>query len=325
MAGGAVDIRGVEGEELGQGSTAAIAARSPLQLFWRRIRDDKVALAAATFIVLLVLCAIFAPLLIKLVGTTGPTEQNPKVLDSFGTPSGPSGAHPFGVDPLGRDVFARVLYGARISLEVAILATALSVTIGVIVGMVAGYFRGWVDTVLSRLVDVLLAFPILLLGIGLASACSLGNGCLGGAVKPGLTVVIFVIAFVNWTYIARIIRGQVLSLREKEFVDAARSLGASNRRIIFRELLPNLVAPIIVYSTLVIPQNILFEAALSFLGVGIQPPDASWGQMLADATSIFDTAWWYMLFPGAALLMTVLAFNLLGDGLHDALNPRVGK
>jgi peptide/nickel transport system permease protein len=328
MAGGAIDIRGVEGEELaqlGQDSTAAIAARSPLQLFWRRIRDDKVALAAATFIVLLVLCAIFAPLLIKLVGTTGPTEQNPKVLDSFGTPSGPSGAHPFGVDPLGRDVFARVLYGARVSLEVAILATALSVTIGVIVGMVAGYFRGWVDTVLSRLVDVLLAFPILLLGIGLASACSLGNGCLGGAIKPGLTVVIFVIAFVNWTYIARIIRGQVLSLREKEFVDAARSLGASNTRIIFREILPNLVAPIIVYSTLVIPQNILFEAALSFLGVGIQPPDASWGQMLADATSIFDTAWWYMLFPGAALLMTVLAFNLLGDGLHDALNPRVGK
>ena len=143
--------------------------------------------------------------------------------------------------------------------------------------MIAGYYRGWTDTALSRLVDVLLAFPILLLGIGLASACSLGNGCVGGLIKPGLSVVIFVIAFVNWTYIYRIIRGQVLSLREKEFVDAARSLGASNRRIIFREILPNLVAPIIVYSTLIIPQNILFEAALSFLGVGIQPPDASWG------------------------------------------------
>src|SRR6266540_4234832 len=328
MAGGAIDVRGTEGEELaqlGQDSTAAIAARSPLELFWRRIRHDKVALGAAAFIVLLVLCAILAPLLIKLVGTTGPTDQNPKALDSFGTPTGPTGVHPFGVDQLGRDVFARVLYGARVSLEVAIIATALSVTIGVIVGMVAGYFRGWVDTGLSRLIDVLLAFPILLLAIGLASACSLGNGCLGGAIKPGLTVVIFVIAFVNWTYIARIIRGQVLSLREKEFVDAARSLGASNRRIIFRELLPNLVAPIIVYSTLVIPQNILFEAALSFLGVGIQPPNASWGQMLADATSIFDTAWWYMVFPGSALLLTVLAFNLLGDGLHDALNPRVGK
>jgi ABC-type dipeptide/oligopeptide/nickel transport system permease subunit len=299
-----------------------IAARSPLELVWRRIREDRVALAAAAFIVLLVLLAVFAPLIVKLIGTTGPTEQNPKALDSFGTPTGPSGEHPFGVDPLGRDVFARVLYGARVSLEVAIIATALSVTIGVIAGMFAAYYRGWVDTALSRIVDVLLAFPILLLAIGLASACSLGNGCLGGAVKPGLTVVVFVIAFVNWTYIFRIIRGQVLSLREKEFVDAARSVGASNARVIFREILPNLVAPIIVYSTLVIPQNVLFEAALSFLGVGIQPPDPSWGQMLADATAIFDTAWWYMVFPGAALLLTVLAFNLLGDGLHDALNPR---
>jgi peptide/nickel transport system permease protein len=314
-----------EAFEVYEGGAAAIAARSPLELFWRRLRDDKVALTAAAFIVFLVLCAVFAPLIVKLVGTTGPTVQNPKALDSFGTPTGPTSAHPFGVDQLGRDVFARVLYGARVSLEVAIIATAISVAIGVAVGMIAGYYRGWVDTALSRTIDVLLAFPILLFGIGLASACSLGNGCLGGLIKPGLTVVIFVIAFVNWTYIARIIRGQVLSLREKEFVDAARSIGASNRRIVFRELLPNLVAPIIVYSTLVIPQNILFEAALSFLGVGIQPPNASWGQMLADATSIFDTAWWYMVFPGAALLLTVLAFNLLGDGLHDALNPRVGK
>jgi peptide/nickel transport system permease protein len=311
--------------EISEGDVSAIAARSPLELFWRRLKDDKVALAAAGFIVFLVLCAVFAPLIVKLVGTTGPTDQNPQALDSFGTPSGPSSSHPFGVDQLGRDVFARVLYGARVSLEVAIVATAISVFIGVTLGMIAGYFRGWVDTGISRVIDVLLAFPILLFGIGLASACSLGNGCLGGLIKPGLTVVIFVIAFVNWTYIARIIRGQVLSLREREFVDASRSLGASNARIIFRELLPNLVAPIIVYATLVIPQNILFEAALSFLGVGIQPPNASWGQMLADATSIFDTAWWYMVFPGAALLLTVLAFNLLGDGLHDALNPRVGK
>jgi peptide/nickel transport system permease protein len=328
MSGGAVDARelgAAELPQLEQDTTAAIAARSPLELFWRRLKDDKVALTAACFIVLLVLLAVFAPLIVKLVGTTGPTDQNPQALDSFGTPTGPSADHILGVDQLGRDVFARVLYGARVSLEVALIATALSVAIGVTIGMVAGYYRGWVDTALSRLTDVVLAFPILLLGIGLASACSLGNGCLGGTIKPGLTVVIFVIVIVNWTYIARIIRGQVLSLREKEFVDAARSLGASNRRIIFRELLPNLIAPIIVYSTLVIPQNVLFEAALSFLGIGIQPPDASWGQMLADATAIFDTAWWYMVFPGAALLLTVLAFNLLGDGLHDALNPRVGK
>jgi peptide/nickel transport system permease protein len=259
---------------------------------------------------------------VKLFGQRPPNVQGTKYLDQFGTPTGPSSENWFGVDPLGRSVFSRVLYGARVSLEVALVATAASVAIGVIVGMTAGYFRGWVDTLLSRLIDILLAFPILLLAIGFASACSLGNGCLGGLIQPGLTVVIFVIAFVNWTYIARIIRGQVLSLREKEFIDASRSLGASNRRIIFREILPNLVAPIIVYSTLIIPQNILFEAALSFLGVGVQPPNASWGAMLADATSIFDTAWWYMVFPGAALLLTVLAFNLLGDGLQDALNPR---
>jgi peptide/nickel transport system permease protein len=295
-----------------------------MELFWRRLRTDKVAMAALVFIVLLVLVAVFAPLIIKIVGARPPNEQSSAYLDSFGTPTGPSADNLFGVDTLGRDVFSRVLYGARISLTVAVVATALGVTIGVIAGMTAGYFRGSVDVLISRVIDVLLAFPILLLALGLASACSLGDGCLGGLIKPGLSVVIFTITFVSWTYIARIIRGQVLSIREKEFVEAARSLGASNSRIIFREILPNLVAPIIVYSTLIIPTNILFEASLSFLGVGVQPPTASWGAMLADATSIFDSAWWYMFFPGAALLLTVLAFNLLGDGLQDALNPRGG-
>jgi ABC-type dipeptide/oligopeptide/nickel transport system permease subunit len=282
-------------------------------------------MAALVFIVLLVLAAVFAPLIIDLVGARPPNEQSTKYLDSFGTPTGPSSENLFGVDTLGRDVFSRVLYGARVSLTVAVLATFLSVTIGVVMGMTAGFFRGGTDMLISRLIDVLLAFPILLLALGLASACSLGNGCFGGLIKPGLSVVIFVITFVNWTYIARIIRGQVLSIREKEFVEAARSLGASNRRIIFREVLPNLVAPIIVYSTLIIPTNIIFEASLSFLGVGVQPPTASWGAMLSDATGIFDSAWWYMFFPGTALLLTVLAFNLLGDGLQDALNPRGGR
>ena len=224
--------------------------------------------------------------------------------------------------------FTPLLRGMLTSIAVALAGrpgSRLSVALGVLVGLVAGYYRGWVDTLLSRLIDALLAFPILLLALGIGASCSLGNGCLGGLVQPGLSVVIFVIAFVNWTYIARIIRGQVLSLREKEFVDAARALGASNGRIIFREILPNLVAPIIVYATLIIPTNILFEAALSFLGVGVQPPDPSWGAMIADATDTFDTTWWYMVFPGAALLLTVLAFNLLGDGLQDALNPRAGK
>jgi peptide/nickel transport system permease protein len=317
----------LDAPDAAQVSTAGvdIAARSPGQLFWRRFKQDKVALTSLGFIIVLIIVAVLAPVICKIVGVPGPNVQNSNALDQFGTPTGPSSAHPFGVDTLGRDIFARVLYGARVSLYVAIVATAASVTIGVVLGMTAGFFRGWVDTLISRVIDVLLAFPILLLALGIAAACSLGKGCLGGLVKPGLSVVIFVIAFVNWTYVGRIVRGQVLSMREKEFVEASRSLGASNSRIIFREILPNLVAPILVLSTLVIPQNILFEAALSFLGVGVQPPQASWGAMIAEASSIFDSAWWYMVFPGAALLLTVLAFNLLGDGLQDALNPRRGR
>ncbi|HEX6458869.1 MAG TPA: ABC transporter permease [Thermoleophilaceae bacterium] len=299
-----------------------IEARTPLELFWRRLRDDKVSMTALVFIVVLIVIAIGAPLIVKLVGARPPNQQGTQYLDMFGTPTGPTSKNIFGVDELGRDVFSRILYGARVSLEVAVVATGIAVVIGVVIGMIAGYFRGWVDTVLSRIMDVVLAFPILLLAIGLASACSLGKGCLGGAIKPGLPVLILVIALASWPYIGRIIRGQVLSLREKEFIEASRSLGASNSRIIFRELLPNLVAPIIVYTTLVLPTNVLFEAALSFLGVGVQPPTASWGQMIASAVPIFDSAWWYMVFPGVALVLTVLAFNLVGDGLQDALNPR---
>jgi peptide/nickel transport system permease protein len=306
-----------------EGGTAEIAARSPLQLFWRRLRGDRVALAALVFIVLLIVLALAAPLIVKLVGAPPPDQQSSQALDQFGTPTGPSAHHLFGVDQLGRDVFSRVVYGARVSLEVAFVSTGLAVAVGVVMGMLAGYYRGWVDTVLSRLIDVLLAFPILLLGIGLGSACALG--CLGGLIQPGVGVVIFIIALATWPYIARIVRGQVLSLREKEFVEAARSLGASDSRILFREILPNLVAPIVVYTTLIIPTNILFEAALSFLGVGVQPPTASWGQMIADAVGVFDVAWWYMVFPGAALLLTVLAFNLVGDGLQDALNPKLAR
>jgi ABC-type dipeptide/oligopeptide/nickel transport system permease subunit len=376
-------------------SVAAIAARSPLELFWRRLRRDRVALVALTFIVLLIVVAIFAPLIVKLVGARPPNEQSTKFFDSFGSPSGPSSDKLFGVDDLGRDVFSRVLYGARVSLEVAFIATALIVVVGVTMGMVAGYYRGWTDTVLSRAMDVMLAFPVLLLALGLGAACSFGNGCIPvnydraglviiifalaamafsvgrlvlanrraggeadplesrdylarvipwavvgviglvvelvlpsrtpGIITPGLPVVIFVISFAGWPYMARIIRGQVLSIREKEFVEAARSLGASDTRILFRHILPNLIAPIIVYTTLLIPTNILFEAALSFLGIGVQPPTASWGSMISDATGIFDTAWWFMTFPGLALLFTVLSFNLIGDGLQDALNPRTSQ
>ena len=193
---------------------------------------------------------------------------------------------------------SRVIYGTRVSLEVGIVGTGIATFIGVVTGVLAGFYRGWTDTLLSRLVDVVLSIPILLLGLGIGAACAV-RGCVGGAVQPGVGEILFLIAFANWTYIYRIVRGLVLSLREREFVDASRALGASDTRIMFREILPNLVAPIIVYSTLLIPLNILLEASLSFLGVGIRPPTASWGQMIAAATPIFNTAWWYMVFPGA--------------------------
>jgi peptide/nickel transport system permease protein len=299
-----------------------ITARSPMQLFWRRLRRDKIAMVALGFIVVLIGVAVFAPAIVSIAGTPDPKTQSSEALDLFGTPTGPSAEHPFGVDRIGRDVFSRTVYGARVSLEVAIIATGIAVLIGVTIGLVAGFYRGIVDTVLSRLIDVVLAFPILLLGLGLAAACSGANGCFGGLIEPGLPVVIMVIAIINWTYIARIVRGQVLSLREKEFVEAARSLGASDSRIIAREILPNLVAPLIVYASLLIPANILLEAALSFLGVGVSGGTPSWGAMISEATSLFPDAWWFMLFPGLALLLTVLAFNLVGDGLQDALDPR---
>ena len=299
-----------------------VAARSPLQLFWRRFRKDKVALVALFFIVALVIVAIFAGPITKLLGAPSPNVQETWALDDFGLPTGPSADHWFGVDPIGRDVFSRVLYGAQVSLTVAFIGTGLSVIFGVILGVISGFYRSWVDTVIARTLDVMLAFPVLLFGLGVATACSGENGCVGGLIQPGLSVVIAIIVLANTPYVARIIRGQVLSLREKEFVEASRSLGASNSRIMFRDVLPNLVAPIIVYATLFIPANILLEAALSFLGVGVQPPRPSWGAMLSDAVSNFDTAWWFMFFPGMALLLTVLAFNLVGDGLQDALNPK---
>jgi peptide/nickel transport system permease protein len=301
-----------------------IAARTPLQLFWSRLRRDRVALISLAFIIFLIVVAIAAPLIVKLLGLPGPYTQNPNLTDSFGSPLGPSGAHPFGVDQLGEDVMSRVIYGTRVSLEVGIVGTGIATVIGVMLGVFAGFYRGVADTLLSRMVDVVLSIPILLLGLGIGAACSV-RGCLGGTIQTGLGEILFLIALANWTYVYRIVRGLVLSLREREFVDASRALGASNARIMFREILPNLVAPIIVYSTLLIPLNILLEAALSFLGVGIRPPTASWGQMIAAATPIFNTAWWYMAFPGIALLLTVLAFNLLGDGLQDALNPRTAR
>jgi peptide/nickel transport system permease protein len=309
-------VLGIAGDDGGD-----IVARSPGALFWRRLRQDRVAVASLIFVIFVIIVAIAAPLVVKLLGLPGPYTQNLNLTNAFGQPLGPRAGHPFGVDNLGEDIASRVIYGARVSLEVGIIGTGIATVIGVIIGMLAGFYRGWVDSVLSRFTDLVLCFPTLLFGISIASACAV-NGCLGGTIRAGLPVIITIVAIFGWTYIARIVRGLVLSLREKEFVEASRSLGASNSRIMFREILPNLIAPVIVYASLLIPINILFEAALSFLGVGVQSPTASWGQMIAQGSQVITVAWWWMVFPGIALLLTVLAFNLLGDGLQDALNPK---
>jgi peptide/nickel transport system permease protein len=300
-----------------------VIGRSPWELFWRRFRRDRVALGGALIVIVMFLIAILAPVLASF--THGPNDVHLETLDSFGIPTGPQAGYPFGVDTAGRDLMVRVAYGARTSLFIAFFATGIASLIGVTLGMLAGFYRGKIDTLISRTIDVVLSLPVLLLSLGLVSACGLSpNGCLGGIIKPGLLLVSYVIALFTWPYLARIVRGQVLSLREKEFIESARSLGSTNRRIMFREVLPNVAAPIIVYTTLIIPNNILFEAALSFLGIGVPQETPSWGRQLSDAGSIFTVAWWMMLFPGLFLFFTTLAFNLFGDGLRDALDPRTG-
>jgi peptide/nickel transport system permease protein len=304
----------------------AVEGRSLGQIAWLRLRRDKVALAGGVVVLLLVLVAILAPLVVKLLGHP-PDEFHQELIDpSLQIPKGKYGGISkdflFGLEPQnGRDIFSRVVYGARISLLVAFLATMVAMVIGTVSGVIAGFFGGWVDTVISRTMDVFLAFPLLLFTIAIAGVIpDQAFGLSGNGLRVATLVVI--IGFFSWPYIGRIIRGQTLSLREREFVDAARSLGARNSYILFRELLPNLVAPILVYTTLLIPTNILFEAALSFLGVGVRPPTPTWGGMLSDAVQWYTIAPHFMIFPGLAIFVTVLAFNLFGDGLRDALDPR---
>ncbi len=309
---------------------AAVVGRSPWQLFLMRFRRDKVALGALAFLGLLVVAALLAPAIATNVVHHGPNDlfihEPVKMVNEFGLPLGPNDQFWFGADRSGRDLFVRVLYGARTSLVVGVVATGFAVLVGVTLGLIAGFYGGWRDTLISRTTDIVLSFPLLLFAIGIVGACSSApEGCFGGLIKPGLQLVIFVIALFSWPNIARVVRGNTLSLREQEFVDANRALGASNITIMFRELLPNLVAPIIVYSTLLIPANIIFEAALSFLGLGVPQTVPSWGRQLSEAAGVFRVAWWMMVFPGLFLFATTLGFNLVGDGLRDALDPRTGR
>jgi peptide/nickel transport system permease protein len=291
-----------------------IEGRGPLGLAWARLRRDRVAIASAGTIAVLVAVAVGAPLIARLVGHDPYTQYRETGLTPDGLPVGPRRQFLLGTDNLGRDLLVRIVYGTRISLLVGVVSTMIAVAAGVVVGLAAGYFRGAVDTLLARFLDVVLSFPFLLFAIALVSI-----------VGPSLTVSIFVIAFFSFAAVGRIVRGQTLSIREREYIEAARSLGASDLRIMFVDVLPNLVAPIIVYATLLIPTAIVFEATLSFLGLGVVPPTPTWGSMLSDSLQFYQVAWWYVLFPGLALLITTLAFNLLGDGVRDALDPRAER
>ena len=332
-------IAAESGTELGE--LEPVRARGYWEQVWRRFRRDKVAIASGIFIILLFIIAFAgAPLAAKLLGH-GPNDifVGTNAITSKLLPTGPW-THVTYFDPdtgkeretllilgaadtLGRDEFLRILYGAQVSLEVAVLSTIGVMFIGVLLGATAGYFRGWIDTIISRITEITMAFPALLFIIALAATVGprMDRITLGFFGKGVLTLV-FVFSVLGWFYPARIMRAQVLSIREKEYVEAARMVGASDWRIIRSHVLPHLVAPIIVFSTLIVANYVLAEAGLSFLGLGIKTPTASWGNLLAGAPDFYTAQPWLMLWPGLAVLLTTLAFNLLGDGLRDAFDPR---
>ena len=309
-----------------------IAGRSLTQIAWGRLRRDKVAMVSMSIVLIVILIAALAPLICKIVGVD-PLEFNSKVIDDAGgLPAGRWGGisldHPLGVEPgTGRDLFARLLYGSRISLLIAFSGTVVTLSIGVVVGIIAGYSRGWLDTALGRLMDLILAFPLLLILLAMSSVLTqrLETTFNLAPNVARVTYIILVLSMFAWPYLARIIRGQVLSLREREFVESAVSMGAGTPRILFKEILPNLWAPILVYTTLLLPTFIAAEATLSFLGVGLLPPTPSWGAMLAESVRYFTVMPGYLFIPGTYLFVTVLSFNLLGDAVRDALDPRAGR
>jgi peptide/nickel transport system permease protein len=318
------------------GELQEIKARGYWDQVWKRFKRDKVAVASIFFLVFLVLLCYPGAWIAEQIIGHGPNDIFVDGIDDGALPVGPGS---YVVDyetgeseilllgassSLGRDEFLRLLYGGRVSLQVAVLSTIFVMLIGVFLGAVAGYFRGLADTGISRLIEITMAFPALLFAIALASTAGtrLNDITFGGVLGEGVVTLVLVFTIFGWYYPARIIRAKVLSLREKEFVEAALMTGAGDMRIIRSHLLPHLVAPIIVYSTLIVAAYILGEAALSFLGVGIQLPTASWGNLLAEATQYYTTLPLLMLWPGLFVVFTTLAFNLLGDGLRDAFDPR---
>ena len=310
----------------------AVAGISLRRLAWRRLRRDKVAMVALWVLVGIFLIALFTPLICNLLGID-PYDFDGTSLDpSKGSlPAGPWGGisldHPLGVEPLtGRDLLARLLYGARVSMFIALTSVIIIAIVGTAIGIIAGYKGGWLDTVIGRSTDLLLAFPFFLVLIALSPVLTQRLEFAGLSPENArIAYLIIVFAFFGWPYLARLIRGQVFSLREREFVEAAVATGAPTRRILFKEMLPNLWAPIIVYATISLPTLIATEAVLSYLGVGIIEPTPSWGKMLADSVRYFAVVPTYLFIPGTALFIVVYAFNIFGDAVRDALDPRSAR
>lgn len=329
MIAGSSDVVDVSG--LAPESELIIEGKSPRQLAWMRFRRDKVAVAAAIVVLFYLVIAVFAPVICAILGIS-PYRLDRNALNDYGLPAGPfggiSGEHWLGVEPgTGRDILARLLYGARVSLFVGFLGTLFTTTLGVVIGIVSGYKRGRVDAVVGRVMDLTLAFPSFLLIIALTAPFTQRLEALG--VPEGnparLTYIILVLGVFGWVYVARVVRGQTLSLREREFVEAARASGAGTGHIIFRQILPNLWAPVIVIVSLALPGYVATESTLSFLGLGMLPPAASWGVMLGDSVRYYRADPTYLFIPGVALIILVLAFNLLGDGIRDALDPKADR
>ncbi len=302
--------------------------KSPRQLAWMRFRKDRFAFVAAGVILFYVLAAVFAPVICAVLGIS-PYELDGKALNDYGLPAGSFGGisseHWLGVEPgTGRDILARLLYGARVSLGVGFVGTMLATSIGVALGVFAGYKRGKVDAVIARMTDLTLAFPSFLLIIALTRPFTQRLESLG--IPEGnparLTYIVLVLSLFGWVYVARVVRGQTLSLREREFVEAARASGAGTGHIVFRQLLPNLWAPVIVIVSLSLPGYVATESTLSFLGLGLEAPAASWGVMLGDSVRYYRADPTYLFIPGVALIILVLAFNILGDAIRDALDPK---
>jgi peptide/nickel transport system permease protein len=272
------------------------------EVLWQRLRRNRMAMTGAAIVLAMFILALLAPFI----------GRDPGAIDIAHRLQSPGFAYPLGTDDLGRDVLVRILYGARISLLVGFVAVGIATFIGILLGAMAGYYGRWIDALIMRFVDIMLCFPTFFLILAVIAF-----------LKPSIWNIMIIIGLTSWMGVARLVRAEFLSLRERDFVLAARAIGAKDARIIFRHILPNAISPVLVSATLGVAGAILTESALSFLGIGVQPPTPSWGNMLISGKQTLGTAWWLSVFPGMAILITVLGYNLLGEGLRDAMDPRI--